>query len=61
MTFKVNSSKGKAPGQGRLNPLNGQALFTPEMVALKEAKKKAQLVMDILSLEEIYQPVEAPT
>jgi hypothetical protein len=30
-------------------------------VALEEAKKKAEFVMDILSLEEIYQPVEAPT
>jgi hypothetical protein len=30
-------------------------------VAFKEAKKKAQFILDVLSLEEIYQPVEAPT
>jgi hypothetical protein len=60
--FKVNTSEGKAPGQGRLNPANGQTLFTPETkLALKEAKKKAQFVMDVLTLEEIYQPAEAPT
>jgi hypothetical protein len=62
VTFKVNASEGKAPGQGRLNPENGQTLFTPETkVAFEEAKKKAEYIMDVLSLEEIYQPVEAPT
>jgi hypothetical protein len=62
VTYKVTASEGKTPGQRRLNPANGQTLFTPETkVALEEAKKKAQFVMDILSLEEIYQPVEART
>ena len=43
--FKVTASEGKAPGQGRVNPANGQTLFTPETkVAIEEAKKKAQLV-----------------
>jgi hypothetical protein len=28
---------------------------------IEEAKKKAQFILDILSLEEIYEPVEAPT
>jgi hypothetical protein len=60
--FKVTASEGKAPGQGRLNPANGQTLFTAETkVALEEAKKKAEFIMDVLTLEEIYQPVEAPT
>jgi hypothetical protein len=60
--FKVTASEGKAPGQGRLNPANGQTLFTPETkVAIEEAKKKAQFILDVLTLEEIYQPVEAPT
>ena len=60
--FKVTASEGKAPGQGRLNPTNGQTLSKPETkAAAKEAKKKAQLVLDVLSLEEICQPVEAPT
>jgi hypothetical protein len=37
-------------------------LFTPDTKpALEEAKKKAQFILDVLSLEEIYQPVEAPT
>jgi hypothetical protein len=54
--FKVTASDGKAPGQGQLNPANGQTLFTPETkVAVKEAKKKAQFVLDVLFLEEIYQ------
>jgi hypothetical protein len=60
--FKVTASEGQAPAEGRVNPVNGQALFTPETKpALEEAKKKAQFIMDVLSLEEIYQPVEAPT
>jgi hypothetical protein len=60
--FKVTASEGKAPGQGRVNPANGQTLFTPETkVAIEEAKKKAQFILDVLSLEEICQPVEAPT
>jgi hypothetical protein len=62
VTFKVNASEGKAPGQGRLNPANRQTLFTPKTkVAFEEAKKKAEYIMDVLSLEEINQPVEAPT
>jgi hypothetical protein len=62
VTFKVNASEGKAPGQGQVNPLNGQTHFTSKTkVAFEEAKKKAQFIMDVLSLEEIYQPVEAPT
>jgi hypothetical protein len=60
--FKVTASEGKAPGKGRLNPENGQTLFTPETKgAIEEAKKKAEFILDVLSLEEIYQPVEAPT
>jgi hypothetical protein len=60
--FKVTASKGKVPGQGRLNPANGQTLFTPETKgAIKEAKKKAQFILDALSLEAIYQPAEAPS
>ena len=60
--FKVTASKGKAPGQGRLNPANGQTLFTQETkVAVEEAKKKAQFILDVLSLAESYQPAEAPT
>jgi hypothetical protein len=61
VTFKVNASEGKAPGQGRLNPANGQTLFTSKTkVAFQEAMKKAQFIMEVLSLGEIYQPVEAP-
>jgi hypothetical protein len=60
--FKVTASEGQAPAEGRVNPANGQALFTPETKpALEEAKKMANFIMDVLSLEEIYQPVEAPT
>jgi hypothetical protein len=62
VTFKVTAFKGKVPGQGVLNPANGRTLFRPETkVALEEAEKKAQFVADILSLEEIHQPVEALT
>ena len=54
--------EGKAPGQGRLNPANGHTLFTPETKgSIKEAKKKAQFILDVLSIEEINQPLEAPT
>jgi hypothetical protein len=60
--FKVTAPEGQPPAQGRVNPANGQTLFTPETrPALEEAKKKAQFILDVLLLEEIYQPVEAPT
>jgi hypothetical protein len=59
--FKVTASEGKAPGQGRLNPANGQTLFMPDTKpALEEAKKKAQFVMDVLSLEQLVQKVTGP-
>ena len=62
--FKVTASEGKAPGQGPLNPANGQAPFTPETKgAIEEVKNKAQFIFDVLlSLQErTCQPFEAPT
>jgi hypothetical protein len=59
--FKVTAFEGKGPGQGQLNPANGQTLFTPEIkVAIKEAKKKAQFIVNVLSLKKSTSHLRPP-
>jgi len=52
---KVTSSDAARPAQGRLDPMRGTALFTPDAKpAIENCEEKAKHVSDVLPLEEMH-------
>jgi hypothetical protein len=58
ITYKVTASEGEKPGRGRLDPVKGVTLFTPETrTAFKEALKNAEHIADVT--EDMYLVMES--
>jgi hypothetical protein len=59
--FKVDHSDGEEPGGGRICPISGKKLFTPDTKpTIGECCKVAEHLSDLLPLDEIYTKVDAP-
>jgi len=58
--FKVQASDGAMSAQGRLDPISGETLFTPETkVAVINCKEKCQYLQDPLPLNEMYDVIRS--
>jgi len=56
--YKVTSSNGSRPAQGRLDPNRLETLFTPDTkIAIENCKEKAQCIADPLPLEDMHHEV----
>ncbi len=60
INYKVDASPGEPSGRGRLNPVNGQKLFTPDTKpAIEECKKTCKFLSDVLPPEQMYRSANA--
>ena len=59
--YKCSASEGANPAEGRLDPRNGQTLFTSATKqAVENAQKKPGVIQDLVPIEEMYREVKPP-